>query len=110
MKRISTSEGEGGVKAEGKRPEFAFNRTLMEIEVKELLEKVEPLNRAPESFPVPPCPGPFQARCPSVTGIVAKHFLLTADPAPTFVWLPSVCHSISRVLILEINVITVFPC
>lgn len=99
------------MKAEGKRPEFAFNRTLMEIEVKELPEKVETtLNRASESFSVPLCPGPFQACCPSVTGIVAKHFLLTADPAPTFVWLPSVCHSISRVLILEINVITVFLC
>ena len=39
IKQLSTSAGEGGVKAEGRELEFAFNRMLTEIGVKELLSR-----------------------------------------------------------------------
>lgn len=39
IKQLSTCAGEGGVKAEGRELEFAFNRTLMETGVKELLSR-----------------------------------------------------------------------
>lgn len=81
------------MKAEGKGLEFAFNRTLMEIGVKDfILDKVR--NHTTRGF----SNNPF-----------TKPLLLTAGPALGFVWPHSVLHSISRALILEINAIMVLP-
>lgn len=75
IKPLSTSGGERGVKVEGKGPEFSFNRTLMEIEVKELLlEKAETTpNGSLEISPSPSSlPSSFQAHCYSVARIVTN--------------------------------------
>lgn len=81
------------MKAEGKGLALAFDRTLMEIGVKEFIpDKVR--NHTKQGFRN----NPF-----------TKPLLLTAGPALGFVWPHSVLHSISRALILEINAIIVLP-